>query len=67
MTVFESIMLFLTFVCIFICIAIIGKDIKKLNKLSANLDAINDRLRSIDDDSRSNGPIYGPMLEDEGE
>ena len=76
MTPIESIMLFLIFVCAFTCIMVMGNDINNLKyKVSVILDVINDCLKILDDDfhiqneknSNLNGPIYGPMLEDEEE
>ena len=74
MTLFESIALFLTFVCMFACIAKIGKDIDDL-KYNINLirEVSLDFAGMVDTNfeiqsaeiNELKGPTYGPMLEDE--
>lgn len=75
MTLFESIMIFLTVVCVFVCI---GKIIKEIDNLRYNINRI--REVSIDfagivdgnfdiqsaEINELKGPTYGPMIE-EGE
>lgn len=74
MTVFESIMLFLTVALVFLCIGVLEKDVSNLkHKMSVILDVMNDCLGLIDNDfdihrteiNSLRGPTYGPMLEDD--
>ena len=74
MTLIESVSLFITFVCVFVIVSFLNKDIENLRYHINQIKETDLEVAKIVDDNFDivdrqiealKGPIYGPMLEDD--